>query len=270
MRNECNIVKDLLPLYVEGIVSEDTAEFIEEHIDHCEKCSKELEEMKNPYFLESDSSTGANEDLLNLKQFKQVWARKNRILIRNKTLLINICVFAVVGLLVAMNVIGTSKLLRNEKPFLCIEVDSIEDDGVGEYVGFGFRFTASYADMSHFPPENKDLYIYEYHSVLCGPGVKYRTDIESIKTVGIVSRIQLLDEENKVYLLFVDDGYSNIGTYIVTTQTDFCDQNGMILTDMDVTELKEGMNVVAFSAYYPETIHDDIYPATTIKILEQF
>ncbi|MBQ3501344.1 MAG: zf-HC2 domain-containing protein, partial [Oscillospiraceae bacterium] len=36
MRNECNIIRDILPLYAEKIVSEDTAAFVEEHLEHCE------------------------------------------------------------------------------------------------------------------------------------------------------------------------------------------------------------------------------------------
>lgn len=30
MKNECNIVRDILPLYLEDMVSEDTANFIKE------------------------------------------------------------------------------------------------------------------------------------------------------------------------------------------------------------------------------------------------
>ncbi len=268
MRNECNIVKDLLPLYVEGIVNEDTADFVEEHIRHCEKCRKELEEMKSPNYLESDAASRANDDLSNLKQFKQEWTKKNRILIRNKTLLINICMFVLIGFLAVIYVVDASKLLRYEKPFFCIEVDSIEDDGIGEYVGLGFRFTASYADMSHFPPETTDLYIYEYHSILSGPGFQYRTDMDSNKTVGVVLNLQLLDEANQTYLLSVVDANDIVEKYLITSRTAFYDQNGTILSEMNAEELKFGMKLVAFSGHYPETIRDDIYPATEIKLYE--
>ena len=46
MRNECNIIRDLLPLYVENIVSEDTASFVEEHLEGCVKCREELKAVK--------------------------------------------------------------------------------------------------------------------------------------------------------------------------------------------------------------------------------
>lgn len=36
--NECNIVKDLLPLYAEDLVSPDSGEFIEKHLASCAEC----------------------------------------------------------------------------------------------------------------------------------------------------------------------------------------------------------------------------------------
>lgn len=48
MRNECSIIQDLLPLYVENMVSSDTADFIEEHLKDCEACQKEFQYMKEP------------------------------------------------------------------------------------------------------------------------------------------------------------------------------------------------------------------------------
>lgn len=44
--NQCNIVKDLLPLYAEKIASEDTAVFVEEHLSSCIACKDELEKIK--------------------------------------------------------------------------------------------------------------------------------------------------------------------------------------------------------------------------------
>lgn len=48
MRNDCNIVRDLLPLYIENMVSEDTAAFIKEHLANCPACSKALGDMNTP------------------------------------------------------------------------------------------------------------------------------------------------------------------------------------------------------------------------------
>lgn len=48
MKNECSIVKDLLPLYAENMVSDDTKKFIEEHIAGCDKCREKAEKIKTP------------------------------------------------------------------------------------------------------------------------------------------------------------------------------------------------------------------------------
>ncbi len=46
MNNECSIVRDLLPLYVEDMVSAETGVFVKEHLDGCEACRAEWEGMK--------------------------------------------------------------------------------------------------------------------------------------------------------------------------------------------------------------------------------
>ena len=47
MKKECYIVRDLLPLYVEEIVSEETAVFVRDHLKNCAECSAELEAMRH-------------------------------------------------------------------------------------------------------------------------------------------------------------------------------------------------------------------------------
>ena len=47
MKNECNIIGDLLPLYLENLVSSDTKDFVDEHLENCNECRKKLQEMKS-------------------------------------------------------------------------------------------------------------------------------------------------------------------------------------------------------------------------------
>lgn len=42
---DCNIVQDLLPLFVEEIVNDPTKEAIEDHLLHCESCKKMKDRM---------------------------------------------------------------------------------------------------------------------------------------------------------------------------------------------------------------------------------
>lgn len=48
MKNECSIVRDLLPLYAEKMVSDDTAAFVAEHLQSCAACRRELEQGSAP------------------------------------------------------------------------------------------------------------------------------------------------------------------------------------------------------------------------------
>lgn len=43
----CNVIRDLLPLYAEDMVSPESKALVEDHLQGCESCTKELEDLKN-------------------------------------------------------------------------------------------------------------------------------------------------------------------------------------------------------------------------------
>ncbi len=45
-KNECNVVRDLMPLVLDRAASDDSRELVETHISGCEECRKQYEEMK--------------------------------------------------------------------------------------------------------------------------------------------------------------------------------------------------------------------------------
>ena len=47
MKNECYVVRDLLPLYLDDLVSDSTREFVEAHLAECDECRKEFEKEKS-------------------------------------------------------------------------------------------------------------------------------------------------------------------------------------------------------------------------------
>lgn len=47
MKKECSIVRDVLPLYFENMVSEETAAFVKEHLETCPDCAAEFEHLKS-------------------------------------------------------------------------------------------------------------------------------------------------------------------------------------------------------------------------------
>jgi predicted anti-sigma-YlaC factor YlaD len=45
MKVSCNIIKDLLPLYHDGVCSDDSRAMIDKHILECDSCKTELQAM---------------------------------------------------------------------------------------------------------------------------------------------------------------------------------------------------------------------------------
>lgn len=65
MNNKCNLIRDILPLYVEDMVSTDTREFVSEHLEYCEACRAEFEHMRKPADFIPDA------DIVPLKRIKK-------------------------------------------------------------------------------------------------------------------------------------------------------------------------------------------------------
>jgi len=80
MNRNCNIVRDLLPLYVEKMLSADSQAFVEEHLKDCEDCRKELESLK-----QGDSSVSMVKDhtdeAIPIKKVKKKLSKKKAITI---------------------------------------------------------------------------------------------------------------------------------------------------------------------------------------------
>ena len=58
---ECAIVKDLLPLYIEDMVSEETKLFINAHLKECEDCRNELDILKSEALISTPEIITENE-----------------------------------------------------------------------------------------------------------------------------------------------------------------------------------------------------------------
>ncbi len=46
MKIPCSVVRDLLPLYAEEMIEEETRALVDEHLEECSECSTRLEEIK--------------------------------------------------------------------------------------------------------------------------------------------------------------------------------------------------------------------------------
>ena len=62
MKYKCNVIKDLLPLYIEKITSQDSNEIIEEHLKECENCKEYFLKLKDEGFLEDLKEENENKE----------------------------------------------------------------------------------------------------------------------------------------------------------------------------------------------------------------
>ena len=53
---KCEIIRDLLPSYIDGLTSAESNEVIEEHLQECRECREYLEDMKTSVELEKQES----------------------------------------------------------------------------------------------------------------------------------------------------------------------------------------------------------------------
>ena len=76
MKQECSIVQDLLPLYVENMVNADTAAFIRAHIETCPDCAAALAAMQGDKEAEAAEARRRENDAQVIAAMRKKVARR--------------------------------------------------------------------------------------------------------------------------------------------------------------------------------------------------
>ena len=82
--NPCKITEDLLPLYVDNSLNEDSREFVEQHLKECESCRKLHESMNQSV-----------QPIMNSRNVKKSFCLFKRRFLTKRIVLILLCVLAV-------------------------------------------------------------------------------------------------------------------------------------------------------------------------------
>lgn len=99
MKNECNIVRDLLPLCIEDMASPDSAVFVGKHLETCEDCRREMSRLQAPDLSEQPAPDPAEaEDFF---VFRQEIQYRNRVLVSRRTLISTVIICALLISLIA-------------------------------------------------------------------------------------------------------------------------------------------------------------------------
>lgn len=130
----CAVVKDLLPLYHDGVVSNDTGKMIEAHLDCCESCSKELESICNDDKFERDIIKYNKETSFNMFR-NGVSAIRKKGTIRG-VLIASAIVAVVLGSFIFLRTNSVIKV-----PFDQLKIDDVIRYDLGTEGGEGLFFT---------------------------------------------------------------------------------------------------------------------------------
>lgn len=69
MKTNCKIIEDLLPLYIDGVCSNESKVIVEEHLKECEACNEKLRAQKSEIIV---SDNIIKENLMAKKPFKRI------------------------------------------------------------------------------------------------------------------------------------------------------------------------------------------------------
>ncbi len=121
MKNECDVVKDLLFSYSDGILSETSKELVEEHLKKCENCRDILQEIKQDG---NDQKQTKEIDLF--KSIKKKLSKKNIIILIGIIFLILILIFNVL-VFYHYNQIASTMEIYLEDNILDEEIENIKN-----------------------------------------------------------------------------------------------------------------------------------------------
>lgn len=85
---KCTVIQDLLPLYVDEVVSDDTKSLVNEHLLTCERCKHEYEQMKGTLYVPIENKATL------FSKINKRWNRKKWLLIFGSVLTTTLIGFA--------------------------------------------------------------------------------------------------------------------------------------------------------------------------------
>lgn len=176
MKITCDIIQDLLPLYEDDVLSEDSRQLVEEHLAGCEKCRQNL-------VAGSVSSVAANEISASkpLKKIKKKMFRKNAVI----ALITAICVLVICSSFVYYVFYDESPIAYDPSK---ITAKQAVDETIDIYVKGNY-------DRAHSEIEGNIVYIWLYTTRWSNHNDRYKYDDADLHVFS-VSKTTLLNNSN--------------------------------------------------------------------------
>ena len=159
MRNECNIIRDILPLYAENMVSDDTISFVEEHLQTCSECSLLYKQIKEGGIVMINENKSTEQEVVNtLKKIRK------KIFKRFLLVFIAICVGAI-GIIAALQVFPVYRVFQNkwdssftnEQRWMLSYIGTPGDRKIAADI-LNYADNIVFSDICHTTEENIKLY----------------------------------------------------------------------------------------------------------------
>ncbi|WP_044338772.1 zf-HC2 domain-containing protein [Rossellomorea aquimaris] len=143
MKISCNMIRDILPLYVEDMASQDTRDLVEEHIASCENCKKRLEEMRT--FEEPPVDT----DIAPLRNIQNTLRKK-----KLQTIILSVMVTLVFAVVTIAYLTTPAYISYDENAVSIIE----KEDGT---ILLNFSEEVSGYNVNQYPAADNSGYVYD-------------------------------------------------------------------------------------------------------------
>lgn len=148
MMNKCEIVRDILPLYVDNVCSTESKAMLEEHIAECAECKKIYEQLQSSVKLPMDDGA----DVKGFKRFikKKIWLKT----------IIAIAIFLVVWYVAKVAIaLNVSEIWPNGGADFYAGLEVVDMDGeLYLYHGGDFLGMGSVYDISDIEDMNAGVY----------------------------------------------------------------------------------------------------------------
>ncbi|MCM1047242.1 MAG: zf-HC2 domain-containing protein [Clostridiales bacterium] len=163
MKKECSIVRDVLPLYFEKMVSEDTAAFVREHIENCSDCAAELECLKSGGQIVEAGTTQRENDTIVIMSVKKKIVKKilkmvAGVCLVSALLFIAVMLYTSIGYPVTKDNIALSTETDGEYAYIILEIEA------GKSLSFDSKNEDVFNDQNEVCGQKITLYNLQYHN----------------------------------------------------------------------------------------------------------
>ena len=157
MKKECSVVRDLLPLYIEDMLSDDTIEFVESHLKNCPECAVELQTIKEREQIGKDEFSHRIEDFDAINSLRKKMRREKwRIVAIIAIVVLMIATFLYYFPIYRYFELAPMNYYSNDQITKAMYIGSKEDRSEAQSV---LRMAdEAFADIKHTDEENEKTY----------------------------------------------------------------------------------------------------------------